>query len=253
MTNATVQYKLDTIFFGARDVKKAIRLYSSLFGLPILHGLYDSPFYPIAMRNGVKLLLAHRFNALMMHSSPACMLTASDIVASYYSLQNSGAEMMTPQVEQRTGMRFFLFRDADGTEIAVSDKPLPYTDTRELPATGPVDLRIDAMNLYVNDVESSSVAFGRRLKTLIPAMGSHAQARQFSIGVDTPIHLHRRHVNRDRMPFLRLRSTDLDAVRCLLRDNGVPVMGGTDPSGSLVFADPDGNRLEVVQELSSSF
>lgn len=248
VTKATVQYRLDTIFLGARDIKKTIRFYSSLFGLPILQGLYDSPFYPIAMRNGVKLLLAHRFNVLMMHGNPVCMFTATDIDASYQSLQHSGADMLSPQVEQRAGIRFFLFRDADGTEIAVSDNPLPYTDTRDLVAAGPIDLHIDAVNLYVNEIETSSAAFGRRFRTFIQAAGAQEQAYAFQVCVDTHIRLLRRHVNRDRMPFLRLRATDLDAVRRLLRDNELPIMEALDQPDALMFADPDGYRTEIIGE-----
>jgi predicted enzyme related to lactoylglutathione lyase len=117
--SSPIEPRLPTVFIHVTNMKRAVKFYSHLLGLPIHAGTdYANGIFGFHLENGADILLdANHAEAQQpssaFHMHATCMFATGDIDASYRFMQENDVEVVT-EIFRDPNVEFFNFKDPDG-------------------------------------------------------------------------------------------------------------------------------------------
>lgn len=222
----------------------------------------------------------HPYNAMNHLGVVRAIMETTDIVADYDYLTQAGVEFISAPVARSDGTRFAIFKDPDGTfyELTEVDGESEETESTQI-------IRVGRVVINVSDYERSMAWYqmlGYKLTKKLPNTESLAVAQ--AMGFDEPFEIeggilvHERDgselelvqwikpfdpdppyaipVNHFGIHRIALATSDIEADVAMLRRQGIqfvsditPCCSGPDSSSGIVlFYDPDGILVELVEQ-----
>ncbi|MFK7697223.1 VOC family protein [Paenibacillus sp. HJGM_3] len=121
------QIHIDCFRLRVRRLKRAIRFYSALFGVPVIEELADGELYMFLLADGRKLLIDDIRQADIREplSRPIAIVTAEDLGEQHLQVQKMNFAYVS-SIESGIQYPYFVCRDRDANEFVVAERPFNY-------------------------------------------------------------------------------------------------------------------------------
>ncbi|HEY0828558.1 MAG TPA: VOC family protein [Bacilli bacterium] len=253
-----IDHVVESAFVHVSDLRRSAEWYSMVMGLPLLEDrLNGGNVYWMKLQGGTGIILDD--NGSNMPDTPRVkfMYKTSDIEASYRFLDTQGVRPLYAIERPHPGLAFFMFTDADGNSLMVTQSDYTSEMVERLEDTkSPILNRIGGIFLNVTDMNRAIRFHSEVLSLPYHEVGSGQEDSIYDLkmksGTGVLLDDNRFRHGDDYEILFMLVTPDVDGSKAFLEFNGVPIFTGIERPGGMAFftvKDPDGNVIMICSEV----
>jgi predicted enzyme related to lactoylglutathione lyase len=259
MVKSPIDNVVESVFIHVSDLRRAAEWYSMVLGLPLLEErLNGGNVYWLMLQNGTGIILDDNKSNEPDAPHVRLMYKTSDIEEAYRYLDQQGVRPLYPIERPHPGLAFFIFTDADGNSIMVTESDYTSDVVERLENTeSPILNRIGGIFLNVTDM-NRAIRFHSQVLALPyhevgPGQENSIYGLQMKSGSGVLLDDNRFRHGEDYETLFMFDTRDVDASKAYLESHGVPVFADMERHGEMAFftlKDPDGNVVMICSEES---